>query len=73
MLTVHTVHNPATAKVSRARAPPRGTCEILICAQSNDILIDVGLRRLGRVVQAEGHRLREGVGNEGQPRGAEHE
>ena len=35
VLTVHTVHNPATAKVSRARAPPRGTRENLICAQSN--------------------------------------
>ena len=41
VLTIHTVHNPATAKVSRARAPPRGTCEILIRAQSNGNLIAV--------------------------------
>ena len=41
VFTIHTVHNPASAKVSRARAPPRGTCEILIRAQSNGNLIDV--------------------------------
>ena len=40
-LTVHTAHNPAAAKVPRARAPPRGACENLICAQSNDNLIDL--------------------------------
>ena len=69
VLTVHTAHNPAAAKVSRARALPRGACENLICAQSNDKLIDLVFEGLAeRCRQKVASCLRE-FHHEGQPRG----